>query len=180
MFDKRHFLSHAIILRLVCHKSNLYDPTPSHKELFGVKPLLQTPHPNITVHGQSRLPTLAVLLLSQPQSQGRIRRPSLGRSGRRAWGWTTLTRKANSWMSTIRAGCALAQDTANYGVCDKYWCIVGHLTLLLRPCCVPSPSAVGAQYKRMLAFNRASRDAQWTPLCHLVRVSMLQNGSHVL
>jgi hypothetical protein len=101
-------------------------------------------------------------------------------AGAGAWGWTTLTRKANSWMSTIRAGCALAQDTANYGVCDKYWCIVGHLTLLLRPCCVPSPSTVGAQYKRMLAFNRASRDAQWTPLCHLVRVSMLQNGSRVL
>lgn len=45
---------------------------------FSSKPLSQVPHPNITVRGQSKLPT--------PSSLSRIGRPSLGASGRRSTG----------------------------------------------------------------------------------------------
>ena len=53
--------------------------TPSHKESFNTKPLPQTPHPNITVRSQSKLPTPLL-------SQSRIGRPSFGASGRRSAG----------------------------------------------------------------------------------------------
>jgi hypothetical protein len=47
-------------------------------------------------------------------------------------------------MPATRAGRALAQDAADYGVygvCEDYLCIDGYPTLLLRPCCVsPSPA----------------------------------------
>jgi len=45
---------------------------------FSAKPLPPFPHPNITVRGQSKLPT--------PGSQSRIGRPSFGASGRRSTG----------------------------------------------------------------------------------------------
>ncbi|KAI0286997.1 hypothetical protein BGY98DRAFT_1056087 [Russula aff. rugulosa BPL654] len=51
-----------------------FPSTPS----FSAKPLPQFPHPNITVRGQSKLPT--------PSALSRIRRPSLGASGRRSTG----------------------------------------------------------------------------------------------
>ena len=37
-------------------------------------------------------------------------------------------------MPATRAGRALAQDAADYGICDGYWCIVGYgyLSLILR------------------------------------------------
>jgi hypothetical protein len=54
--------------------------TPSRKESFSGKPL--PPHPNITVRGQSKLPTPTGPLLSQ----SRIGRPSFGSSGRRSTG----------------------------------------------------------------------------------------------
>jgi nuclear distribution protein NudE len=53
--------------------------SPSHKESFNTKPLPQTPHPNITVRSQSKLPTPLL-------SQSRIGRPSFGASGRRSAG----------------------------------------------------------------------------------------------
>jgi hypothetical protein len=45
-------------------------------------------------------------------------------------------------MPATRAGRALVQVAADYGVCDEYLCIVGYLTLLLRPYCVSSLPAV--------------------------------------
>jgi hypothetical protein len=54
-------------------------------------------------------------------------------------------------MPATRAGRALAQDAADYGVCDEYWCIIGYgyLTLLLRSVTPPVVS-----FNFLLSFRR--------------------------